>query len=144
MRHRILDRQVTTGLNAAMAAKGRYIGSSLTIRSDTSEQNILKNKAEVGSITPENAMKWDATEPSRGSFSFSGADQVANWATQNSQQLRCHTLAWYSQLPSWVSNSNFNNATLIQVLTNHINTAVGRYKGKCTHWDVVNEGMASS
>lgn len=125
-----------------MVARGRsYIGTSLTIRSDTSETNLIKDKSQFGSITPENAMKWDATEPNRGSFSFSNADQVVNFATQNSKQVRCHTLVWYSQLPSWVSNSNFNNATLISVMTNHINTVMGRYKGKCTHWDVVNEAL---
>lgn len=26
-------------------------------------------------------------------------------------------------------------------MTNHINTVMGRYKGKCTHWDVVNEAL---
>ncbi|KAB5523894.1 endo-1,4-beta-xylanase precursor [Coniochaeta sp. 2T2.1] len=138
----VLDSRQATGLNAAIVARGRqYIGTSLTIRSDNSEQNIIKNKNEFGSITPENAMKWDATEPNRGSFSFGGADQVMNFATQNSKQVRCHTLVWYSQLPNWVSNSNFNNATLISVMTNHINTVMGRYKGKCTHWDVVNEAL---
>jgi endo-1,4-beta-xylanase len=128
-----------TALNAAIVSKGRsYIGTSLTIRSDNSEQNIIKG-AEFGSITPENAMKWDATEPSRGSFSWGGADAIANFATQNKKQMRCHTLVWYSQLPSWVNSIN-NNATLMTVMTNHINQVMGRYKGKCTHWDVVNEG----
>lgn len=112
------------------------IGTSLTIRNDNQEQNIIKS--EFGSITPENAMKWDATEPNRGQFSFGGADQVANWATQNGKQMRCHTLVWYSQLPNWVNQIN-NNATLMSVMENHINSVMGRYKGKCTHWDVVNE-----
>ncbi|RDL32090.1 Beta-xylanase [Venustampulla echinocandica] len=134
-------RQVA-GLNAAMVARGReYIGTSLTIRNDQSETNIIGNKNEFGSITPENAMKWDATEPNQGQFTFGGADQVANYATQNGKHMRCHTLVWYSQLPGWVSNSNFNNATLINVMTNHINRVMGQYKGKCTHWDVVNEAL---
>ncbi|KAF2792653.1 glycoside hydrolase family 10 protein [Melanomma pulvis-pyrius CBS 109.77] len=132
-------RQATT-LNAAIVSKGRsYIGTSLTIRSDNSEQNLIKG-AEFGSITPENAMKWDATEPSRGSFSWGGADAIANFVTQNKKQMRCHTLVWYSQLPSWVNSIN-NNATLMTVMTNHINQVMGRYKGKCTHWDVVNEAL---
>ncbi|KAK4112519.1 glycoside hydrolase family 10 protein [Canariomyces notabilis] len=138
----ILESRQATGLHAAMVARGRqYIGTSLTVRNDNSEQNIIRNRNEFGSITPENAMKWDATEPNRGSFSFGAADQHMNFATQNGKQVRCHTLVWYSQLPGWVSNSNFNNATLISVMTNHINTVMGRYRGKCTHWDVVNEAL---
>lgn len=132
-------RQAQT-LNAAIVAKGReYIGTSITIRNDNSESNLMRG-AEFGSLTPENSMKWDATEPNRGQFSFGGADQVANFATQNGKQLRCHTLVWYSQLPGWVNQIN-NNATLMQVMTNHINQVMGRYKGKCTHWDVVNEAL---
>lgn len=132
-------RQANT-LNAAIVAKGRsYIGTSLTIRNDNTEQNIIKG-AEFGSITPENAMKWDAIQPNRGQFSWGGADAIANFATQNKKQLRCHTLVWYSQLPNWVNQIN-NNATLMEVMTTHIQQVMGRYKGKCTHWDVVNEAL---
>jgi endo-1,4-beta-xylanase len=123
-----------------IAAGKQYYGTSITIRNDQTEQNLMKS--EFGSITPENSMKWDAIQPNRGQFSYGGADQVANWATQNNKQMRCHTLVWYSQLPGWVSNSGFNNATLIQVMTTHIQNVAGRYKGKCTHWDVVNEGKS--
>ncbi|CAI6331143.1 unnamed protein product [Periconia digitata] len=131
-------RQAAT-LNAAMKARGReYIGTSLTIRNDNQEQNIIKS--EFGSVTPENSMKWDATEPNQNQFNYGGGDQVANWATQNGKELRCHTLVWHSQLPGWVNNIN-NNATLINVMENHIKNLMNRWKGKCTHWDVVNEAL---
>jgi endo-1,4-beta-xylanase len=120
--------------------RGGYFGTALTIRSDQSESNIIRAAGEIGSITPENAMKWDATEPNRNQFNWGGADQIADYARTNGKQLRCHALVWHSQLPSWVSNSGFNNATLISVMQNHINQVAGRYKGRCTHWDVVNEG----
>jgi endo-1,4-beta-xylanase len=133
-------RQAAT-LQAAFIARNRsYVGTSLTIRNDNTEQNIIKT--EFNSITPENAMKWDATEPSQNSFQFNGGDQIVNWAAQNgNKQIRCHTLVWYSQLPSWVNNIN-NNQTLLSVMENHINKVMGRWKGKCTHWDVVNEGKS--
>jgi len=135
-----LEPRQAAALDVAMKARGRsYIGTSLTIRSDNTEQNIIKSN-EFGSITPENAMKWDATEPNRGQFNWGNADGIANFATQNNKQLRCHTLVWYSQLPNWVNQIN-NNATLMSVMENHIKQVMGRYKGKCTHWDVVNEAL---
>ncbi|KAF1836608.1 glycoside hydrolase [Decorospora gaudefroyi] len=136
----LLTRQQASTLNAAMVARGRsYIGTSLTIRNDNTEQNLIRS-AEFGSITPENAMKWDATEPSRGQFTWQNADAVANFATQNRKEMRCHTLVWHSQLPNWVNQIN-NNATLMSVMENHIRQVMGRYRGKCTHWDVVNEAL---
>jgi endo-1,4-beta-xylanase len=135
----LFNRQVST-LNAAMIAAGReYIGTSLTVRNDNQESNIIRS--EFGSITPENAQKWDAIEPNRNQFNWGGADNHMNWARQNGKHVRCHTLVWYSQLPGWVSNSGFNNATLIQVMQNHINQVMGRYRGQCDHWDVVNEAL---
>ncbi|KAK2747660.1 NAD(P)H-dependent D-xylose reductase (XR) [Onygenales sp. PD_40] len=131
-----------TGLQSGIVAAGReYFGTSLTIRNDQSESSIIQDANEFGSITPENAMKWDATQPNQGQFSFGGADQIANYAQQYNLQMRCHTLVWYSQLPGWVANGNWNNDTLQGVMEDHINAVVGRYKGKCTHWDVVNEAL---
>ena len=68
-----------------MKAAGReYIGTSLTLRNDPTEQGIIKN--EFGSVTPENAMKWESTEPSRNQFTFDSADQHINWAQQNNKR----------------------------------------------------------
>jgi GH35 family endo-1,4-beta-xylanase len=47
---------------------------------------------------------------------------------------------YHDQLPNWM-NRQWTNASLIQAMTNHITTVMRRYRGKCTHWDVVNEGM---
>ena len=91
--------QTATALDAAIKARGRsYIGTSLTIRNDNTEQNIIRS-AEFGSITPENAMKWDATEPNRGQFNWGSADAIANFATQNGKQvslLRHHATSYGS------------------------------------------------
>ncbi|KAH7089970.1 endo-1,4-beta-xylanase-like protein [Paraphoma chrysanthemicola] len=130
-----------TSLYKAMQQRGRsFIGAALTFHSnETRELEVLKQ--DFNSITPENAQKWESVEPSRGVFTFDDADRYVNYAKKNKLQLHCHTLVWHSQLPAWVSNGNFTNSTLIQVMEDHIKAVAGRYKNDCTRWDVVNEAL---
>ncbi|KAK3934523.1 glycoside hydrolase superfamily [Diplogelasinospora grovesii] len=95
---------------------------------------IVNNKNEMGQVVPENGQKWDSTEPSRGSFSYSQGDIVP--------LLRCHTLIWYSQLPSWVLSGSWTRSTLQSVIETHISNVMGHYVGQCYAWDVANEAVA--
>ena len=72
----------------------------------------------------------DATEPERGTFTFSGGDQIAQFAEGNGQLLRGHNCVWYNQLPSWVSSGTFTAADLTDVIQTHCGTLVGHYKGQ--------------
>lgn len=96
-------------------------------------------------LVGENEMKFDATEPSQGVFNYGGADAVMWVADRNKQEVRGHTLAWHSQVPSWVSqdgkknNNNFSRRELLDILKNHIFNVVGQYKGRIREWDVCNE-----
>ncbi|KAF2198010.1 putative endo-1,4-beta-xylanase [Delitschia confertaspora ATCC 74209] len=139
-----LQKRAIDGLNTRAVAAGKaYFGSATDNGelTDTAYAAGLNNTADFGQITPGNSMKWDSIEPSRGVFSYAKGDVIANLAKANGQKLRCHTLVWHSQLPSWVSNGNFDNATLIEIMTNHITNEVSHFKGQCYHWDVVNEAL---
>ncbi|THU87259.1 glycoside hydrolase family 10 protein [Dendrothele bispora CBS 962.96] len=123
----------------AKAAGKLYFGSATDNPELTNVQyiSILNDSATFGQITPANSLKWDATEPARGDFNFSGGDQIVNLARANGQLLRGHNCVWHSQLPDWVSDGNFDAATLTSILQTHCSTVVGRYQGEI--WDVVNE-----
>ncbi|KAF2181586.1 carbohydrate-binding module family 1 protein [Zopfia rhizophila CBS 207.26] len=138
------ERRVADGLNTRAVAAGKeYFGSATNNPelTDTAYVTGLSNTADFGQITPGNAMKWDTIETSRGTFSYTKGDEIASLAKKNGQLLRCHTLVWHSQLPSWVKNGGFDNATLISIMKNHITNEVTHYKGQCHHWDVVNEAL---
>ncbi|CAG7916373.1 unnamed protein product [Penicillium olsonii] len=132
------------GLHAAAVAKGKVYFGSATDNGELTDAAYLaqlSNTEDFGQITPGNAQKWDSIEPTQGTFSYTKGDVIADLAAKNDQKLRCHTLVWHSQLPSWVSSGTWTNETLIAAMKNHITNVVTHYKGKCYAWDVVNEAL---
>ncbi|KAH9894868.1 endo-beta-1,4-glucanase [Cubamyces lactineus] len=130
------------GLHAVARAAGKlYLGTATDNNELTNTQYtaILEAPNMFGQITAENSMKWDATEPEQGVFTFTLADQIANLATSHGQLLRGHNCVWHQQLPSWVTAGNFNANQLTSIIQNHCGTLVGRYAGRV--WDVVNEPL---
>ncbi|MGW7417901.1 endo-1,4-beta-xylanase, partial [Streptomyces sp. NPDC054863] len=126
-------------LGAAAAQSGRYFGTAIASgRLGDSTYSTIANR-EFNSVTAENEMKIDATEPQRGQFNFTAGDRVHNWAVQNGKQVRGHTLAWHSQQPGWMQS--LSGSTLRQAMTGHINGVMAHYKGKVPQWDVVNEAF---
>ncbi|MFJ2510514.1 endo-1,4-beta-xylanase [Streptomyces griseoviridis] len=129
-----------SSLGAAAAQSGRYFGTAVAAGklSNGTYAGILDR--EFNMITPENEMKWDATEPSRGSFNFGSADQIVSHAQAHGQRMRGHTLVWHSQLPNWVSALSATD--LQSAMDNHITQVMNHFKGKIYAWDVVNEAFA--
>ncbi|MEL7991091.1 endo-1,4-beta-xylanase [Streptomyces albidoflavus] len=127
-------------LGAAAAQSGRYFGTAIASGKLGDSAYTTIASREFDSVTAENEMKIDATQPQRGQFNFTAGDRVYNWAVQNGKQVRGHTLAWHSQQPGWMQS--LSGSTLRQAMIDHINGVMGHYKGKITQWDVVNEAFA--
>ena len=91
-------------------------------------------------ITPENETKWDAIEgQGRGRFSWSGADNAANYAKQHGFPFKYHTLIWGAQYPSWVNNLSTEEQT--KAIEEYFD-AVKNHFPNLEIIDVVNEAMA--
>ncbi|MFK0115441.1 endo-1,4-beta-xylanase [Streptomyces sp. NPDC090994] len=126
-------------LGSAAAGQGRYFGTAVAANHLGESDYAATLDREFTSVTPENEMKWDATEPTRGGFTFTSADQIVSHAQGRGMDVRGHTLVWHSQLPSWVST--LAAADLRAAMNDHITQLMTHWKGEIHSWDVVNEAF---
>jgi endo-1,4-beta-xylanase len=123
-------------------ARGIDIGAAVAmrpLREDAEYADLLSR--EFGMIVGENAFKWDAIHPFATRYYFDDADQIVAFAEANGMKLRGHTLVWHNQNPTWLKRKLKTREDAIATLKDHIQTVVGRYRGKIASWDVVNEAI---
>jgi len=134
-------------LRHMMQQHKRFIGSAANhdsmFKPSDDQKNYTTTLADQFSLlTPENEMKWEATEPSRGQFTFKAGDDIVAFARRSQQTVRGHNLCWRSYNPSWLENGKFSPNEKRNILTNHITNVVNHYKGQLYAWDVVNEAIS--
>jgi endo-1,4-beta-xylanase len=99
---------------------------------------LVKNQANI--LVAENAMKWGALRPSPEVFEFKQADKLMRFAALAGQRVRGHNLCWHEGNPAWLKlTATKKNAR--QLLTEHILTVAGHFRGRMHSWDVVNEAI---
>ncbi|EEF60952.1 endo-1,4-beta-xylanase [Pedosphaera parvula] len=130
------------------AFKDRFlVGVALNESQFTSSNGMEATlvKKQFNSITPENVLKWESIHPEPGRFNFDPADRFVTFGEHNHMFTIGHTLVWHHQTPDWVfrgpNGKPVDRATLLNCMSNHIQTVVGRYKGRVKGWDVVNEAL---
>jgi endo-1,4-beta-xylanase len=118
---------------------------------DTNGETLIVSQ--FNAIAPENVLKWALVHPRAGTngYDFEAADTYVAFGEKHHMLIVGHTLAWHSQTPSWVfrdgngrslqATNAADRALLLDRLHDHIQTVVGRYRGRIKIWDVVNEAL---
>jgi endo-1,4-beta-xylanase len=92
-----------------------------------------------GQVTPEYEMKMEAVLKEDGTFDFRAADAVAGFCQAHGLRLHGHTLIWYDQAPVAFRRIDGQGRAFADAYRNYILAVAGRYRGRCSGWDVVNE-----
>jgi endo-1,4-beta-xylanase len=100
---------------------------------------------EFNAITPENCMKWGLIHPEAERWDWELPDRLVQFGVDHRMFILGHTLVWHSQVARGLfvdsNGSAVSRETLLKTMENHIRTLAGRYRGKVTAWDVVNEAV---
>ena len=148
---------LTMGANTGFAQSGETglkdaykdyfsIGVAVNMRNISNPEQIAIIKKDFNSITAENDMKPQPTEPAYGQFNWENVDKIANFCRSNGIKLRGHCLMWHAQIGEWMYKDEkgdlVSKEKLFQNMKHHITAIVERYKDVIYAWDVVNEAIS--
>lgn len=148
---------LTMGANTGFAQSGETglkdaykdyfsIVVAVNMRNISNPEQIAIIKKDFNSITAENDMKPQPTEPAYGQFNWENADKIANFCRSNGIKLRGHCLMWHAQIGEWMYKDEkgdlVSKEKLFQNMKHHITAIVERYKDVIYAWDVVNEAIS--
>lgn len=95
------------------------------------------------SIVAENCMKSMEIHPEKDRYFWDEADAFVKYGEDRDMAVIGHCLVWHAQLAPWMpydENGEYvDKEELKSRMKEHIQTVVGRYKGRIKGWDVVNE-----
>lgn len=135
--------RITPSLRSLATQRGLKIGAAVNpspLQNNSKYRQTLAEQFNL--VTPENALKFQPLRPTRQEYNFEQADAIATFAKNNNMSLRGHTLVWHSQLPQWLTETEWTREEAIAILREHIYQVVGHYRGQVMAWDVVNEAIA--
>ena len=130
-------------LGQTAAAHGLLYGAAVgsdKLDSDQRYASLVGRQARL--LVAEGETKRKAMQPTPTRFDFHGTDRILAFAQANGQQMRGHTLAWYQGNPDWLTAALSEANPSERLLTDYVQAVVGRYRGRFTSWDVVNEPVS--
>jgi endo-1,4-beta-xylanase len=122
---------------------GMLIGTAAALGPLSSDSQYLQTLSDnFGSITTENALKWQFSEPRQGQFDIHEAEALVYFAKKNNIAVHGHTLIFSEALPLWVqqlpTRTPADKAQVEKIMTTHINYIVSHLQ-YIKSWDVVDE-----
>lgn len=118
------------------------IGSAVDqyeLRNNPAYRNIVIEQFDR--ISMENAWLWTNVHPAKNYFDWTDFDYLVNFAETYDKDIIGHSLVYFDYNPSWLNSYLGSREAWIELLKNHINTIVSRYKGRISAWIVVNEAF---
>ncbi|MES2822672.1 MAG: endo-1,4-beta-xylanase [Pseudomonadota bacterium] len=114
---------------------------SYNIFDSTAQQRVVTHH--FNQLTAGNIMKMSYLHPLENSFTYTNADALIDFASDNGMSVHGHALIWHSdyQVPSWMKNYVGDKTVWLAMLENHVKTITAYYSGKVVSWDVVNEAI---
>ena len=98
-------------------------------------------ETEFDRLTPEFEVQMDFVHPEEHVYYWEIADSIVNYAEQNGLDVHWHSLVYHRNIPDWMVQLGGDSTALEEALKSHIQTIVGRYKGRIKSYDLVNEGL---
>lgn len=127
---------------------GLFLGSTSEGAGWTTAPEGELLRTHFNSVTSQNELKWGALVRDRGEYRFTQADETVEFAEANGMRMRGHVLFWHrlNGPPRWLADelaaADDPEAHLRELMREHVETVVGRYRGRIHTWDVVNEPLA--
>ena len=118
------------------------VGAALTLDQlgEPIDQALLA--ANFSQLTPGLEMKMESVLRDDGGLDFAKADAVAAYARTHGLRLHGHNLVWYIYRPPSLLRLAGDRAAFARAYAGYIAAVAGRYRGRVSGWDVVNEPTA--
>jgi endo-1,4-beta-xylanase len=131
------------------AAKGRFlVGTAVSSRQLDNPALAALVAEQFDCLTAENEFKPVSLHPRPGEFRFTAADKLVDFALGHRMKVIGHTLCWHSQSPAFLfrgpDGKPLPRDEALKNLKDHIDGAMGHFKGKVAGWDVVNEAISDA
>lgn len=140
-----IDANVTSRLGSAVIDSNSTLKSIATFPIGAAPASWLPKKSPKGfkvladQFSSKTVHAYMNIETARGKYDFSEPDYWVKWAETHPVRLHGHCLVYQGAAPEWILNFKGTTTEFEQIIKEHVQTVVGRYKGKIKSWDVVNE-----